>query len=261
VWGGRQEDRAVNAFAARAAGDALDAAGRTHTGLLRPANEDSLLCEPPVLAVADGLGGHPAGDVASALALEPLADLAEQARAADGPVQADALAAAVRRGNARVHEDAHANPERRGMGTTLTAALVAQEQVHLAHVGDSRAYRWSPNAGLERLTTDHTPAEEAVREGILSPEEAAASPDRHMLLRVVGTEPDVEVDVPDPVTLAPGEALLLCSDGLTEPVPDATIAAVLGAGPSAEQAAEALVAAALDGGGPDNVTVVVAWRR
>lgn len=251
----------MSRFQGPTAAETLDAAGRSDTGLLRPANEDSFLCEPPVLAVADGLGGHPAGDVASALALEPLAQLASQAQQAVGAPASEALAEAVRRGNDRVHANAQEHPERLGMGTTVTAALVGEHTVQLAHVGDSRAYRWRPEDGLTRLTRDHTPTEEAVAAGALSPEEAAQRPERHVLLRVVGTDPEVAVDVPEPATLASGEMLLLCSDGLTEPVEEPVIAEILASATSAADGATALLQAALDRGGPDNVTVVLARRR
>lgn len=238
-----------------AGGSMLDAAGRTHRGLVRPSNEDSVWCGRRVFAVADGVGGHPAGDVASALVLEPLVALDE----GDDPddVVAGSLADAVRDGNRRVHDDAAANPERTGMGTTLTAAAVASRHVTLAHVGDSRAYRWRPGRGLERLTADHTPVEEAVLAGEIGAEEAEVLPQRHTLTRVVGVEPDVEIDTPEPVALAPGERLLLCSDGLTEAVTADAIAGILEQADDADAAADALVEAALSGGAPDNVTVVV----
>lgn len=236
---------------------APQAAGRTHQGLVRPANEDSFLCGRRVFAVADGVGGHPAGDVASALVLEPLAELDDDRLSADD--LGAALSDAVRAGNRRVHDEAKANPERSGMGTTLTAAAIVDGQVCLAHVGDSRAYllRGGEAEELQRLTADHTPVEEAMRAGELSPEEAELHPMRHMLDRVVGTEPDVSVDSPDAVTLTPGDRLLLCSDGLTEAVGHDEIAQLLADSGDVEATAEALVRAALAGGGPDNVTVVV----
>lgn len=233
----------------------LDAAGRTDRGLVRPGNEDSLWCGTRAFAVADGVGGHPAGEVASALALEPLAELDDGAEPDDDV--AAALADAVRRGARRVHDDAAANPGRAGMATTVTAAAVAAGRVHIAHVGDSRVYRWRSGTGLERLTTDHTPAEQAALEGRLTWEEAEAHPQRHMLLRVLGTAPDVELDMPEPVEFAAGDRLLLCTDGLTGVVEPATIGDVLARSDDAAAAADALVEAALAGGGPDNVTVVV----
>ena len=129
--------------------------GATHQGLVRPGNEDSFLCGERVLAVADGLGGHVAGEVASALALEPLAAL--DGRAAGCAEVVAALPQAVQEGNAAVLADAEAHPERHGMGTTLTAAVVCEGAAHLAHVGDSRAYLTRPDEGRRQLTPDHTP--------------------------------------------------------------------------------------------------------
>ena len=233
---------------------------------MRPANEDSYLCHPPVWAVADGLGGHPAGDVASALALEPLRELAERAAsAATGSAAEDgdpaaALADAVREGNRRVHADAMASTERFGMGTTLTAAYIAGDRVHVAHVGDSRCYHWRRGDGLRQVTVDHTPAGEALAAGQLSAEQAAIHPERHVLARAVGLDPEVRVDASSAFALAPGDVALLCSDGLTEVVGDDAIADVLERSPDAASAVDELIGQALAGGGPDNVTVVVVRR-
>lgn len=232
----------------------LQTAGRTHQGLVRPGNEDSFLCGRWVFAVADGMGGHPAGDVASALVLEPAAELDERGVTGESP--AAALLEAVREGNRRVLADAGANPARAGMGTTVTAAAVTDGRVSLVHAGDSRAYLLRGGA-LHRLTVDHTPVEEAVLAGELSREEADNHPHRHVLNRVVGLDPDVAFDTPDPVTLAPGERLLLCSDGLTEAVAEGDVARLLQQAGDVEAAADALVDAALSGGAPDNVTVVI----
>lgn len=238
-------------------GAALRAAARTHQGLLRDGNEDSFVCGRRVFAVADGVGGHPAGEVASALALEALAELDERADLTGSDLGA-ALADAVRAGNRRVYEEAEANPERSGMGTTLTAAAVGDGRVFLAHVGDSRAYLLRHDeAELHRLTVDHTPVEQAMMAGELSPHEAEHHPMRHMLERVVGTEPEITVDVADPVALTGGDRLLVCSDGLTEAAGEDEIARLLAESDDPESTADALIDAALAGGGPDNVTVVV----
>lgn len=236
---------------------ALRAAARTHPGLVRPSNEDNFVCGRRVFAVADGVGGHPAGEVASALALEPVAELDDRADLS-GSDLGTALADAVQAGNRRVYDDAEAKPERSGMGTTLTAAAVGDGRAYLAHVGDSRAFLLRQGEpGLHRLTVDHTPVEQAMLAGQLSPEEADLHPMRHMLDRVVGTEPEVAVDVADPVALTAGDRLLLCSDGLTEAASQEEIARLLTESVDPETTADALVRAALAGGAPDNVTVVV----
>lgn len=236
---------------------ALQAAGLTHQGLVRSSNEDSFVCGRRVFAVADGVGGHPAGEVASALALEPVAELDERGDLSGHDLGA-ALVDAVRAANRRVYEESQADPERSGMGTTVTAAAIADGHVHLAHVGDSRGYLLrSGERELQRLTVDHTPVEQAMLAGELTPEEADLHPMRHMLDRVVGTEPQVAVDGVDPVPLTPEDRLLLCSDGLTEAVSQDEIARLLGDSGDAEATAEALVQAALTGGAPDNVTVVI----
>ena len=236
-------------------------AARTHVGHVRSRNEDGFVCGARVLAVADGVGGHPGGDVASAVALQPLAAL-QHALARDG-LPADphaALTAAVRRGNADVLAAAAREPGLEGMATTLTAALLGDDAAYLAHVGDSRAYLWRPGQGLRQLTTDHSVVGEAVAAGLMSPEAADAHPDRHVITRVVGLEPDVEVDAPEPVPLRDGDRIVLCSDGLPEGVARDEVARILGSTPTARTAAEALVDAALAGGAPDNVTVAVAVR-
>lgn len=212
-------------------------------------------CGEAVFAVADGLGGHAAGEVASALALEPLADVDPAACEGVEALQ-ETLAEAVREANRTVHAAARKDPDKAGMGTTLTATAVYGKQLVLAHVGDSRAY-FLRDGDLWQLTTDHTAAQEAVDAGYLTAEQAAQRPERHMLARAVGLDSEVTVDTPPAEVLRSGDRLLLCSDGLIDPVPDEAIAAILKDHPDPRQACDALVQAALDGGGPDNVTVVV----
>lgn len=233
----------------------LTAHGATHVGLVRTGNEDAFYTGRTVFVVADGLGGHVAGEVASALAVERVAQFDPGAHEDLEDLQR-ALADAVRAANTVVHDDAQAHHERAGMGTTVTAAAVSQGRVLLAHVGDSRAYLHRAGS-LRQLTTDHTAAQEAVDAGYLTPEQAARRPERHMLARAVGLKPDVVVDTPPPVGLEAGDRLLLCSDGLIEPVDDEGIATILAEHPDPEEACAALVQAALDGGAPDNVTVVL----
>jgi PPM family protein phosphatase len=225
--------------------------GRTRSG-----NEDSYFCGRTVFAVADGLGGHQGGEVASAAAVEPLAAL-DGREFADPAEAAEALAEAVRQANAAILDRAAGDPGLWGMGTTVTAAAVAGDHhLQLAHVGDSRAYLFR-GGSLEQLTTDHTVVGELVRRGRLTPEQAAIHPERSSLTRAVGLDPRIPVDTPDPLELSPGDQVLLCSDGLTEVVPDVKIAQLLAADPDGDAACRSLIDAANSAGGPDNITVVL----
>ena len=225
-------------------------------GRMRSGNEDSYFCGQTVFAVADGLGGHQGGEVASAAAVEPLTRL--DGREFTEPSEAaEALATAIREANQSILDRAAGDPALYGMGTTVTAAAVAGDgQLQLAHVGDSRAYRLREGA-LDQLTTDHTVVGELVRRGRLTPEQAAIHPERSILTRAVGLDPRVPVDLPDPLELRSGDQLLLCSDGLTEAVSDDRIAQLLSAAPDGQAACRSLIDAANDAGGPDNITVVL----
>jgi protein phosphatase len=228
----------------------------TDVGRARSGNEDSYFCGRTVFAVADGLGGHQGGEVASAAAVEPL-DALDGREFAEPGEAAEALAAAIREGNAAILERAAGDPGLWGMGTTMTAAALAGERhLQLAHVGDSRAYLLR-DGSLEQLTTDHTVVGELVRRGRLTPEQAAIHPERSILTRAVGLDPRVPVDTPDPVELRDGDQVLLCSDGLTEAVDDDRIAELLSAGADGEAACRSLIDAANAAGGPDNITVVL----
>jgi protein phosphatase len=228
----------------------------TDVGRTRAGNEDSYFCGRTVFAVADGLGGHQGGEVASAAAVKPLAAL-DGREFADPREAAEALAAAVRQANTAILDQAVGDPNLWGMGTTLTAAAVAGDHhLQLAHVGDSRAYLLR-DGSLEQVTTDHTVVGEFVRRGRLTPEQAAVHPERSILTRAVGLDPRIPVDTPDPLELTPGDQVLLCSDGLTEVIPDATIAELLSADGEGEAACRSLIDAANAAGGPDNITVVL----
>jgi PPM family protein phosphatase len=225
-------------------------------GRMRSGNEDSYFCGQIVFAVADGLGGHQGGEVASAAAVEPLAHLDGRGFADPGEA-AEALATAVREANQAILDRAAGDPALYGMGTTVTAAAVTGDgHVQLAHVGDSRAYLLREGA-LDQLTTDHTVVGELVRRGRLTPQQAAIHPERSILTRAVGLDPRVPVDLPDPLELRSGDQLLLCSDGLTEAVADDQIAALLSAAPDGQVACRSLIDAANQAGGPDNITVVL----
>jgi protein phosphatase len=229
----------------------------TDVGLARSGNEDSHLRGRTVFAVADGLGGHQGGEVASAMAVEPLGALDGRAFA-DADQAAEALTAAIRAANQAILQRGRSDPELWGMGTTVTAAAVAHDRVlQLAHVGDSRAYLLRKGAPLRQLTTDHTVVAEAVERGLLTREQAAIHPQRGVVTRAVGLDPDVRVDLPEPLELEPGDQVLLCSDGLTEVVDDDQIAGVLADQIDGDDACGTLIAAANRAGGPDNVTVVL----
>jgi serine/threonine protein phosphatase PrpC len=229
-------------------------ASGTDVGRVRAANEDALWTGDSVFAVADGMGGHAAGEVASATALGPVAEL-------DGKVFADArsarkaLAEAVLHANVAVVTKAENDPTFRGMGTTLTAAMVEGKRLHVAHVGDSRAYLLR-NGELSQLTTDHTLVQHLIDEGELTPEQAAEHPQRSVITRAIGVSNEVEVDSLS-IHLAADDQLLLCSDGLTGVVTDAEIARYLIRETDASQAVARLIAAANAAGGPDNITLVL----
>jgi protein phosphatase len=228
------------------------AAGVTDTGRRRLRNEDAFICEPPLFAVADGMGGARAGEIAAGLAAAALEEAGAETRGARG------IAALITEANRRIWERSLTDPETAGMGTTVTAALVdaAAGTVAIGHVGDSRAYLLRDDS-FEQLTTDHSLVAELVESGILTPEEAERHPQRSAITRALGTEPTVEVDA---FTVAgePGDVFLICSDGLSTMVADEDMAsAITTAGRDPSGAAEALVAAANARGGEDNVTVVL----
>ncbi len=222
----------------------------TDTGRQRRANEDSLLARSPLFVVADGMGGAQAGEVASRLAVEVFeAGLGDTAEPESG------LAARAGAANARIHELSHSNAEHAGMGTTLTAVYVAPEEVAIAHVGDSRAYRLRAGE-LMRLTDDHSLVDELMRQGKITPEEAVDHPQRSVITRALGPEPAVEVDTRSYVARA-GDVYLLCSDGLTTMLPEERVAELMRSHPRLRDVGEALIAAANEAGGRDNITVVL----
>jgi PPM family protein phosphatase len=221
----------------------------THPGRRRRRNEDAHVVQPPLFAVADGMGGAQAGEIASRIAAAALRD-------SDAEAGEDAVVALIQEANRRVYEAAASDDARAGMGTTMTAALVEGDAVHIGHVGDSRAYRVRDGV-LEQLTEDHSLVAELVRSGKLSPEEADVHPQRSVITRVLGTDPEVDVDTFD-VESRPGDLFMICSDGLTSMVDDDAILAVLQQpGRTLEQRARALVDAANRGGGEDNITVIL----
>jgi PPM family protein phosphatase len=228
----------------------VEQAGRTDVGRQRTANEDSLVVRPPLFAVADGMGGAKAGEVASAVAVEAV----EGARDSAEPAEAQ-LASIVRDANRRIYDLAVADESRRGMGTTLTLAKVHGDEVSLAHVGDSRAYRMR-DGELAQLTRDHSLVAELERSGQITAEAAEHHPQRSIITRALGPEPDVEVDT---YTLAgrDGDVFLICSDGLTSMISDDEVASILSSASSLDEAADTLVRAANQSGGKDNITVIL----
>jgi len=220
----------------------------TDIGRVREGNEDSFLVEPPLYAVADGMGGHRGGEVASQLALETVERMFREGHGT--------LEEQIREANRAVFSRSAEDRSVAGMGTTLTAVLVREGEVHLAHVGDSRAYLLRAGA-LRQLTQDHTLVNRMLKAGEITEAEAEVHPHRNVLTRVVGTEPDVSVDERD-IGLIEGDRLLLCSDGLTNMVTEDQIQAILEATPTnPQEAADRLVRAANRAGGVDNITVVV----
>jgi serine/threonine protein phosphatase PrpC len=222
----------------------------TDTGRARRANEDSHLARAPLFVVADGMGGAQAGEVASRIAVESF----------EGGLQATsepeaALAQLTREANARIHELSHSHAEQAGMGTTLTAVYVGERDISIAHVGDSRAYRLRAGE-LLRLTEDHSLVDELLRQGRLTPEEALEHPQRSVITRALGPEGFVEVDTRS-YSAQDGDVYLLCSDGLTTMVPEPRLAELLLAHESLRDAGEALIAAANEAGGRDNITVLL----
>jgi protein phosphatase len=222
----------------------------TDTGRRRRHNEDAFVAEPPLFAVADGMGGAQAGELASSLAAAALKDSQEPGGGGEGRV--DEL---IQQANRRVYERQSQDAAASGMGTTMTVALVEDGRVAFGHVGDSRAYLIRGGA-LEQLTEDHSLVAELVRSGKLSPEEAEGHPQRSVITRALGTDPDVDVDTFS-VETKPGDLFLICSDGLTSMVDDETILEEVARNRhDLKSAAKALVRAANKGGGEDNITVV-----
>jgi protein phosphatase len=220
------------------------------TGKKRRRNEDSYVVAPPLFAVADGMGGAQAGEVASKLAAAALEET--DPGALSGPEKVTSL---IQEANRRVYERAHADPATSGMGTTMTVALVEGTEVTIGHVGDSRAYLVR-DGSLEQLTEDHSLVNELLKSGKLSPEEAETHPQRSVITRAVGTDPDVDVDT-FVIEGQVGDVFLICSDGLTDMVSDDDIHDVLEKyRDDLDRATKSLVAAANRGGGEDNITVV-----
>jgi len=224
---------------------------KTDVGRRREVNEDSFLVHEPLFVVADGMGGHVAGDVASSTAVDTIKEQSPSASAQD----LNTLAALVLTANSRIWEKAQNDPTLRGMGTTCTLLMLDSSKAHFAHVGDSRAYLLR-GGKLTQITEDHTLVGRMVKEGRLAAEDAERHPQRSIVTRALGVDSEVEVDLIT-VDVVEGDRILICSDGLSSMLDFDSIAAMLNEESDPQVAAERLVDAANDAGGEDNITVVI----
>ena len=223
---------------------------KSDVGRQRQGNEDNYFVRAPLFAIADGMGGAQAGEVAAQLAVEEF-----EPGLPDGGPPEEGLTAIIRRANLSIHEQSRSDAQRSGMGTTCTAAYVDESEVVIAHVGDSRCYLFR-NGELTRLTTDHSLVGELIDRGKITEEEAETHPQRSVITRALGAEPDVRVDT-ERVEARDGDVFLLCSDGLTSMVREAGLVPLMEAADSLEDAGRRLIAAANEAGGRDNITVIL----
>ncbi len=232
----------------------MRAAGRTDIGRHRASNEDSILLIPErgLFAVADGMGGHRGGRVASHMVT---AALGEVARAAESPLDGAALERALERINQQVFERGESDADLQRMGSTCVVLSVDGLHAHVAHIGDSRCYLVRENRARQ-VTSDHRAIQAMIDQGTLTESESRVHPMRNVLTRSVGVEPDVEVSRLE-LDLHAGDRLVLCSDGLTDMLTEAEIAAEVSAGEDLDRLVESLVAQANQAGGSDNISVVV----
>ncbi len=226
-------------------------AALTDTGKVRNNNEDSFHANGRIFIVADGMGGHRAGEGASAAAIEEFLRYEEEKRDLD-PLER--IRGGILSANRELHRMAKSDPGLQGMGTTFTGALV-EKQLYLGHVGDSRAYLWR-KGDLHALTRDHSLVEQMINDGYISRLEARTHPQRNVILRALGVSDNLEIDLESPA-VSPGDRVLLCSDGLTGFVEDTDIEAIISANDDPEACCRELVDAANDQGGGDNITVIV----
>lgn len=245
--------------------------GITDTGRVRPGNEDALLIDERLglLVVADGMGGHKGGEVASRMAVDILKDyIAKLSGGSDAFIgnvdnrvsrQANQLASGIRLANQAIFEAAASNPSWQGMGTTIVAVLLKEGRAGIAHAGDSRLYLLR-GGQFRQITGDHSLVAEQVRQGIITEEEAQKSTRKNVITRALGQWEDLEIEMQD-LELREGDQLLLCSDGLSGMVSDPEIAALLQAYPVPEQSCQTLIEVANSYGGKDNITAIVAAFR
>lgn len=239
--------------------------GRTDTGMVRDHNEDCFLVMPEsgIALLADGMGGHLAGEVASAMAIDKVTHSLRQAFTANqksggqvGPSAAQALVEAIKNANSAIHAASMNRPEQAGMGTTIVAATFHDRVLTVAHVGDSRLYRYRKGV-FAQVTEDHSMVQELLRRGLMTPEEARTSVNRNLVTRALGVDPLVEVEVKEH-NFEDGDIYLMCSDGLNDVLLDEEIAAILKRHLSnLDMAAQEMIAEVNARGGPDNVSVVL----
>jgi protein phosphatase len=245
----------------------IRAAGRTEVGCVRKHNEDDFLVAPDLglFAVADGLGGHAAGEVASRIVVDKIGDFiahtAERDRtwpveyASELSYDGNRLKAALLLADQGILDDIQANPERESMGSTVVACLANGDRVTLVHVGDSRAYLLNAS-GIQQVTRDHSWVADQVANGILTPEEARHHPFRNVITQALGNGGDLDVAVQE-IQVKELDRILLCSDGLSGMIQDKAIWEIVDQAPEVEAAAEILIAKAMENGGEDNITVVI----
>lgn len=232
------------------AGQDISFGSRTDIGYVRDHNEDSLIIIPPLFAVADGMGGHEAGEIASEITVNTLAELAPSHLDAEG------LTAAVEAANYNVMKAPRQGIGRDGMGTTLTAAMLEDERLLIAQVGDSRAYLLH-KGHLQQITRDHSLMADLIEAGQITPEEARVHPNRSVITRAIGSDIHMRPDIYE-LNVDAGDRILLCSDGLSSMISNNAIESIMRRQSDAQHCADELVTAALENGGADNVTVVVA---
>lgn len=232
------------------AGQDISFGSRTDIGYVRDHNEDSLIIIPPLFAVADGMGGHEAGEIASEITVNTLAELAPSHLDAEG------LTAAVEAANYNVMKAPRQGIGRDGMGTTLTAAMLEGERLLIAQVGDSRAYLLH-KGHLQQITRDHSLMADLIGAGQITPEEARVHPNRSVITRAIGSDIHMRPDIYE-LNVDAGDRILLCSDGLSSMISNNAIESIMRRQSDAQHCADELVTAALENGGADNVTVVVA---
>ena len=231
----------------------MKAVSRTHIGNVRKSNQDALLVQPGefgLYGVADGMGGHKAGDVASRMAVETLKETLSSARPNE-----ESLRKAIEKANAEIYAAQCENPDLNGMGTTLTVIWEDKRRILLGHVGDSRAYRVR-GGRIEQVSQDHSMVAELVRDGLITQEEALVHPYRNIITRALGVDAEVTADIIS-MNKRKGDKYLICSDGLSEYVRENEMLEILASMPMSE-AADTMLSMALDGGGHDNISLVIA---